>query len=316
MGVYGGFYLDVTWYTVLILSLLLLGLAFSVGLYIWSREFYLKHRVGIRKIYYGLIVIMGFFLWAFDAFPATKIEGLIALVISIVIIDLFVFQTPDITKFMSHELKQEELVQTINKNRGTFIELSEKLIKVNQTMPKSGALWQVDNFDFSYEKYEEFVLSYLKTFTSTFELDLYSYYVMSSEDNEVFVSNIQSTYEKIRKDHGFSIRGVGMRKRQVINTLVEGENLEILGKECSYVLFPYFGEYFNFLFVISSKKGGDVTGADASLLLNMLYTFDMWLISKEDEFVLDYRERDEEADNGQVSEEHNGENGNDGPNVI
>jgi hypothetical protein len=26
--------------------------------------------------------------------------------------------------------------------------------------------------------------------------------------------------------------------------------------------------------------------------------------------------RDEEADNGQVSEEHNGENGNDGPHVI
>lgn len=307
----------VTWYTVLILSVLILGLAFSVGLYIWSREFYLKHRVVIRKTYYCLIVIIGFFLWAFDAFPVSKIEELIALVISVVIIDLFVFQTPDITKFMSHELKQEELVQTINKNRGTFIELSEKLIRVNETMPKSNAPWQVDEFDFSYEKYEEFVLSYLKAFTSTFELDLYSYYVESSAESNVFVTNIQSAYEKIRKDHDFSIRGVGMRKRQLIKTLVDGENIEIIEKECSYVLFPYFGEYYNLLFVISSKKGGDVTGADASLLLNMLYTFDMWLISKEDEFLLDARERAEaEEENGQESEEPNGEDEYDGSNVL
>ena len=188
--------MPVTWYTICTLSLLLSGLAFSIGLYIWNREFYLKHRVGIRKIYYGLIAITGFFLWAFNAFPVTEIKGLIALLIGIIIIDLFVFQTPDITKFMSHELKQEELVQTLNKNRGTFIELSQKLIKVNEIMPKSNVPWQVENFDFSYEKYEEFVLSYLKTFTSTFELDLYSYYVESSLENNIFVNNIQLTYKK------------------------------------------------------------------------------------------------------------------------
>lgn len=279
--------MPVTWYTICTLSLLLSGLAFSIGLYIWNREFYLKHRVGIRKIYYGLIAITGFFLWAFNAFPVTEIKGLIALLIGIIIIDLFVFQTPDITKFMSHELKQEELVQTLNKNRGTFIELSQKLIKVNEIMPKSNVPWQVENFDFSYEKYEEFVLSYLKTFTSTFELDLYSYYVESSSENNIFVTNIQLAYEKIRKDHDFSIRGVGMRKSQVIKTLVNGENIEIIGNECTYVLFPYFGEYFNSLFVISSKKGGDVTGADASLLLNLLYTFDMWLLSNEDDLLAD-----------------------------
>ena len=279
--------MPVTWYTILTMSLLLLGLAFSIGLYIWNREFYLKNRVGIRKIYYGLIAIIGFFLWIFSAFPVMEIKGLIVLVISIIIIDLFIFQTPDITKFMTHELKQEELVQTINKNRGTFIELSEKLIKVNEIMPKSNVPWQVEDFDFSYEKYEEFVLSYLKTFTSTFELDLYCYYVESSSENNIFVTNIQSAYEKIRKDHEFNIRGVGMRKSQVIKTLVNGENIEIIGNECTYVLFPYFGEYFNSLFVISSKKGGDVTGADASLLLTLLYTFDMWLLSNEDDLLED-----------------------------
>ncbi|MFJ7933380.1 type II toxin-antitoxin system SpoIISA family toxin [Sporosarcina sp. NPDC096371] len=285
--------MPVTWYTVCILSLLLLGLAFSIGLYMWSRELYLKHRVGIRKIYYGFMVISFFSLWVFNSSPVSEMNELIILVIAIIAVDLFVFQTPDITKFMSQEFKQEELVQTINKNRGTFIELSEKLIKVNEIMPKSNAPWQVDEFDFSYEKYEEFVLSYLKTFTSTFELDLFSYYVESSAESSVFFSNIQWTYEKIRRDHKFSIRGVGMRKSQVITILAAGENIEIIGNECTYVLFPYFGEYFNLLFVISSKKGGDVTGADASLLLNLLYTFDMWLLANEDNLLLDNRDQHE-----------------------
>lgn len=281
----GGILLEVNLYTVLTLLILLVGIASSVVLYIWNREFYLKHRTGIRKIYYSYIVIIGASLWTFGSITINGINELIALVIGVVIIDLFVYQTPDITKFMSNELKQEELVQTINKNRGTFIELSEKLIKVNETMPKSKAQWQLDEFDFSSEKYEEFVSSYLKTFTSTFGLDLYSYYVQSSDDDSVFVSNIENVYEIIREEHDFSIRGVGMRKRQVIKTLKDGENIEIIGKECTYVLFPYFGEYYNLLFVISSKKGGDVTGADASLLLNMLYTLDNWLISNEDELI-------------------------------
>lgn len=265
--------------------MLLLGLAFSVGLYIWNREFYLRNRVGIRKVYYCLSIILGFFLWLFDMFQISKIEELIVLVISIVVVDLFVFQTPDITRIMSNELKQEELVQTINKSRGTFIELSEKLIKVNEIMPKSEASLQVTEFDFSYEKYDDLVMSYLRNFTSSFELDLYSYYVESSTENNIFLSNIQSAYEKIRNDHGFSLRGIGMRKSRVIKTLATGENIEIIEKEYSYVLFPYFGEYYNTLFIVSSKKGGDVNGADASLLLNLLYALDIWLILKEDELL-------------------------------
>ncbi|WP_158318812.1 type II toxin-antitoxin system SpoIISA family toxin [Robertmurraya kyonggiensis] len=281
--------MEASWYMITIFSVLLIGIAFSIGLYIWSREFYLKHRVAIRKIYYGVVVATSFFLWAFNVFPdvGAKLEYLIALVISVVIIDLFVFQTPDITKFFSNELKQESLVESINKNRGTFIELSEKLIKVNELMPKSDQKWHLDEFEFTPEKYEEFVLSYLRNFTSSFQLDVYSYLVESSADEVVFHNNIVSAYEEILKDHNFGLREVGMRKNQVIKTLLEGENIEILEKDCSSVLFPYFGEYYNLLFVVSSRKGSEVTGADASLMLNMLYTFDMWLLSNEDEFLSD-----------------------------
>jgi len=278
---------EVTWYMVTIFAILLIWITFSIGLYIWSREFYLNHRVAIRKIYYGVIVLISFSLWAFNVFPEVgqNLEYLIALVISVIMIDLFVFQTPDITKFMANELKQETLVESINKNRGAFVELSEKLIKVNEMMPKSEMKWQVDKFEFTPEKYEDYVLSYLRNFASSFNLDVYSYRVESSNDEAVFKGNVESVYKKILKDHDFTLRGVGMRNNHAIKTLLDGENIEIIEKESNAVLFPYYGEYYNLLFVVSSRKNSEVTGADASIMLNLLYTFDMWLLYHEDEFL-------------------------------
>ncbi|CEG27755.1 type II toxin-antitoxin system SpoIISA family toxin [Bacillus sp. B-jedd] len=279
--------MEVTWYMVIIFLILLVGIAFSICIYIWSREFYLKHRVGMRKIYYGLIVFVSFLLWAFGAFPdvGQNLQNLIALVISVIIIDLFVFQTPDITKFMSNELKQENLVESINKNQDTIVELSEKLIKVNEMMPKSEIKWQVDEFEFTPEKYEEYVLSYLRNFGSSFNLDVYSYHVESSSDQAIFKGNVESAYKKVLKEHDFTLRGIGMRNKHAIKTLLDGGNIEIIEKDRNAVLFPYYGEYYNLLFVVSSRKERVVTGADASLMLNLLYTFDMWLLYNEDEFL-------------------------------
>lgn len=196
----GGVRVEVTWYMITILSLLLIGIAFSIALYIWNREFYLKNRVAIRKIYYGVIVLISFFLWTFGVFPdvGQKLEHLIALVISVIIIDLFVFQTPDITKFMANELKQESLVENINKNQGAFVVLSEKLLKVNEMMPKSEMKWQVDEFEFTPEKYEERVLDYLKNFATEFHLDVYSYLVEASDDENVFQNNVKAVMRKLR----------------------------------------------------------------------------------------------------------------------
>lgn len=289
---------EVTWYTLIIFSILLIGIAISIGLYIWSREFYLNYRVAIRKIYYGLIILISFFLWAFNVFPdvGQNLEYLVALVISVIIIDLFVFQTPDITKFMANELKQETLVESIKKNRGAFVELSEKLIKVNEMVPKSEMKWQVDEFEFTPEKYEEYVLSYLKNFASSFNLDVYSYMVESSDDEAIFKGNIETAYKEILKEHDFTLRGVGMRNKHAIKTLLDGENIEIIEKESNAVLFPYYGEYYNLLFVVSTRKNREVTGADASIMLNLLYTFDMWLLYNEDEFLPSDDEAD--SDNG------------------
>lgn len=287
--------MDVTWYMIVILSILLIGIAFTIGLYIWSREFYLKHRVAIRKVYYGCVVTSAFCLWVSGVFPDVRnnLQHLIALVISIVIIDLFVFQTPDITKFMSNELKQEGLIENINKNRGTFIELSEKLIRVNQLMPKNLSDWIMDDFEFTPGKYEEAVLSYLGQFAADFRLDVYAYMVEADPDESEFKKNITNAYKQVMDDHKLSLRGVGMRENRAINTMLEGKNIEIIDGECSSVLFPYFGEYYNFLFLVSSRQKVEVTGADASLMLNLLCTFDLWLQSNEDEFWPHNEEEDE-----------------------
>lgn len=297
----GGGRLAATWYMILIFIILLVGISFSIGLYIWSREFYLKHRVAIRKIYYGTVVLSCFLLWTFGVFPdvGENLQYLIALVVSVVIIDLFIFQTPDITKFMTNELKQEGLVESINKNRGTFIELSEKLIKVNQIVPKNLSDWHMDDFQFTPEKYEESILAYLRSFASSFQFEVYSYIVESSSDEKKFTENVTAVYNEILKDHQLSLRGVGMRSSQAIKTILEGQNIEIIESDYSSVLFPYFGEYYNLIFLVSSRKKSEVTGADASLMLNLLYTFDLWLQANEDELLA----RDDESDDGSESRE-------------
>lgn len=292
------------WYMILIFTLILLGIGFSIGLYIWNREFYLKHRVAIRKIYYGVVIVSSFLLWVFGVFPdvGDNSQHLIAIVISIIVIDLFVFQTPDITKFMSNELKQEGLVESINKNRGTFIELSEKLIKVNQIVPKNLSDWHMTDFEFTPEKYEETVLSYLRSFASSFQLEVYSYLVQSTPDENEFKKNVTASYRQILRDHKLSLKGIGMRSNQAIKTILAGENIEIIEGDSTSVLFPYFGEYYNLIFYVSSRKKSEVTGADASLMLNLLYTFDLWLQANADEFF--YQDQDEnESDHAAQSRE-------------
>ncbi|SEO06513.1 Toxin SpoIISA, type II toxin-antitoxin system [Terribacillus saccharophilus] len=290
----------VTGYMIAFLILVLVGIAISIVLYIWDKNYYLKHRVAIRKIYYFIIVLGSCLLWMFGLFPnvGTNLQYLIAIVIGVVIIDLFVFQTPDITKFMTNELKQETLVEKINKNYDSLSELSNKLIKVNEMMPR-GIRWEFGDFDYSAEAYEDYALDYLRNYTDEFKLEIYSYFVESSEASEVFNKNVEKAYKLICKEHDLDIRGVGMREKRAIRTLIEGKNIEILDKNGSSVVFPYFGEFYNFLFVVTTKDDNEVMGADASLLLNLLYTFDAWLVAYQDEILEE--EEDEEDEEGLIT---------------
>jgi len=39
------------------------------------------------------------------------------------------------------------------------------------------------------------------------------------------------------------------------------------------------------IFLVSSRKKSEVTGIDASIMLNLLYSFDMWLQANEDTLI-------------------------------
>ena len=264
---------------------LLLILALSTFFYFWNRKSYLKKRTLIRKIYYFLVIASSYYLFLQGSFPFQSTTGIVGFVIGMIVIDLMVLQTPDITKFMSHELKQEEFTDRIEKNEGNVQLLTEKILKTHEMMPKpSEPWWMEDEFDFSPEGYENSMKQYLERYTGAFDINLFSYFVESSEDQDEFTNNLKERYRLIREHQDLKPRIVGMRDRDAVTKLVNARNIEIFNDGQTTVIFPYFGEYYNFILVITGRNGVHVGGADAALMLNLMYTFDAWLLSNEIEF--------------------------------
>ena len=265
--------------------MLLLVLALSTFFHFWNRKSYLKNRTLIRKVYYLLVITSTYYLFLQDSFPFQTTTGIVGFVIGVIVIDLMVLQTPDITKFMSHELKQEEYTDRIEKNEGNVQLLTEKILKTHEMMPKpSEPWWMEDEFDFSPEGYENSIKQYLDRYTGAFDINLFSYFVESSAEQDVFSNNLKEKYRLIKKHQELKTRTVGMRDRDAVAKLVTARNIEIFNDGQTTVIFPYFGEYYNFILVITGRNGVHVGGADAALLLNLMYTFDAWLLSNEMDF--------------------------------
>lgn len=265
--------------------MLLFVLALSTFFHFWNRKSYLKNRTLIRKVYYLLVITSTYYLFLQDSFPFQTTTGIVGFVIGVIVIDLMVLQTPDITKFMSHELKQEEYTDRIEKNEGNVQLLTEKILKTHEMMPKpSEPWWMEDEFDFSPEGYENSMKQYLDRYTDAFDINLFSYFVESSAEQDVFSNNLKEKYRLIKKHQELKTRTVGMRDRDAVAKLVTARNIEIFNDGQTTVIFPYFGEYYNFILVITGRNGVHVGGADAALLLNLMYTFDAWLLSNEMDF--------------------------------
>jgi len=282
--------MNINWSIAIPIIILGLGLLSSILYYLWDKKKYLENRVLFQKIYYLLIILFSLTLYFLGEFPYSKNTELAVFMVGVILVDLMIFQTPEITKFLNSELKHEDLTQTLEKNEGTLHLLTDKIICVNDWMPKPTLAWRAEQFDFSLDAYEDSLIKNLEVYTNEFNINLYSYHVPADAEEDVFKQNITTAYDKIRKDHGFTIRGVGMRRKYVVENLSKGQNIEILQDGIPYVLFPYFGEYYNFLFVISGRNNVPVGGADTSLLLNMLYTFDYWLTSNEGDLTHDSSE--------------------------
>lgn len=239
----------------------------------------------MRKLYYSIILITGFIAYATADFPVSTPAGLGILVVLVVFIDLAIFQTPDITKFMNQEFKHEEIEQTFHKHEGMVALQGTKLMVINQIIRQVKEDWVTDDINMTHDEYEEFVRRYLRDFTDTFEMGLLTYYVPSSNDATEFKRKLDETYTKIRDKFKFDIRAVGMRKRQVINRLENGNSIIIIEKDTSYAIVPFSprNHSYNFIFVIHTMKGnGDTLNeTDAALVTNMLYMLEMWMDCQE-----------------------------------
>lgn len=283
--------------TIAVVSICLFFLLGSIPMYIFFREFYINNRVAIRKSFYGLILIFVSILWLYDSFPFTSVSELTIFVVSVVIIDLMIFQTPDITKFLSNELRHEQVAETINENRGgAYEDLLTKLNKMNELIEKNEEMFQTSISDFTVPiNYVNFVNSYLEEFIQNSLAKFYIYYIEIEDSN--YVEGIEKAYDKVNKKFDFSYSQLGMRKHILIQKLSEGLSVEVMPKRKSifseikeifkseelsesaesYMLFVYSGEYHSLLFLLVSDQEFGATGANTPVIQNLLRSADTWI---------------------------------------
>lgn len=264
------------------------ALGYLTWLYFKYPETYNLRKMLIRKAYYGLIIIVGLILFWLGEL-ATDIPTLAMLAILVVLVDLAVFQTPNITKFMSHEFNHDVLDEAmVNSNKRLALSL-EKLVSVNAINKRIWHEEALPNFDFTWLKYEEYILKYLHDFAQAHNMEVIPYYITLDEEpvkqedkQERLKKHIERTYKIIEKKHEFTLLSVGMKSRTVVRKLADGESITIGKSSGSFVLIPYFGTYHNSIIVLKATGETDVSPHDTAMVLNMLFVLDAWLECNED----------------------------------
>ncbi|WP_114167056.1 type II toxin-antitoxin system SpoIISA family toxin [Exiguobacterium sp. TNDT2] len=299
--------------TRLTITIVVIGLLFllsTIPIYMFQREFYINNRVAIRKFFYG-VILLGVVLWIFDNFPFETVPELTIFLVSVIIIDLMIFQTPDITKFLTNELKHEQVEETFDKNRGAYEDLLSKLNKMNEVIEDNEEFFQTEVMDFTDpENYVSFINDYLEDFIQESTAKSYIYYI---DPDVPLIQGIESAYNEVYKQFPFTYSQLGMRKSHFFKKLAEGSSIEIMKQPPftfsttknffgrnkltesseSYMFFVYSGEYHSLLFLLASNQEFGATGANTPIIQNLLRTADMW-IQKQILKGIDVEERDDE----------------------
>lgn len=311
--------MTITWYTITAVSILILGMAYTIYFYFASREIYNEFRIGYRKVYYVYMLIVGSLLWMFGAFPAPNLATLVAFVIGIIVMDLFIFQTPDITKFMSNEFKHDGgLVNQLKETEDSSIRMRQQLQFVNNYMPKRDKSWVLtDGFNFAPENFHEHTEAILQQYGDMFGLHVVPFSLvagnLSDDETEAEAEATPETrtqtipepnqemdegiltqvIDYIYEAFNLSNNMLGMRKKKLVRKLKEQESVEFFKNKQGAVIFPYRGEYIDMVIYVYPKmedntdKAINATGYDALLLINMLHTFDLYAKSVEEEALAD-----------------------------
>lgn len=298
--------------TITIIVLCLVFLLVTIPVYMLRREFYINNRVAIRKFFYGLVLICVVVLWIFDSFPFETVPELTILLVSVIVIDLMIFQTPDITKFLTNELKHEQVEETFDENRGgAYEDLLSKLNKMNEVIENNEEDFETEVVDFADpENYVSFIDDYLEEFIQGSTAKSYIYYIDSRMS---LIRGIENAYNEVYKQFPFTYSQLGMRNHQFFKRLAEGSSIEIMKQPPSifsnakkifggnnptessesYMFFVYSGEYHSLLFLLASNQEFGATGANTPIIQNLLRTADMW-IQKQVLKGIDVEERDDE----------------------
>ena len=299
--------MNFAWYEILMMVVFFIGLSGTTILYAINKSFYISNRIGIRKLYYMAILISAFVLWVTKSFPVQTVGELTFLLVGVVLVDLFLFQTPDITKFLNQEFKHEELEKSASISDKLLTLTGKKILAVNSVFPNGDEEWQETDFDFnrtpdSLPDYESYLSQHLDTYMRDFDITWLPFYVPSSDGNPAqLLEGVEETYEKIRATPSltFTSLNVGMRKRRLIRELADAKSIvfskklyevdwdllsqqkiPVIQQQESYVLVPFFGFYFNHIFVLKHTGELALNENDASLLVNMLSRIDYHLVQR------------------------------------
>lgn len=274
----------------------LIFLIVTIPIYMFWREFYINNRVALRKFFYGIVLVFVATLWYQDKFPFVSVPELTIFLVSLIIIDLMIFQTPDITKFLANELKHEQVEETFDENRGgAYEDLLSKLNKMNEVIEYNEEHFQTRITDFSNPtNYINFINDYLEDFIQGSSAKSYIYYIDSENS---LLEGIERAYNKVDEHFSFSYIQLGMRKHRFLKKLAEGLSVEIMTQSPqffsnivdalavkkqtesaeSYMLFVYSGEYHSVLFLLASNQEFGATGANTPIIQNLLRSADMWI---------------------------------------
>lgn len=283
----------INWYTIVPVILLVIGMSYSIYRYFSNREIYNELRIGYRKVYYVYMLILGALFWMFDVFPAENLSTLGAFLVGVVVMDLFVFQTPDITKFMSNEFKHDGgLVNQLKETEGSSIRMRQQLQFVNNYMPKRDSTWELeDRFDYSEEEFRRQTEGVVQRYGNEFDLNVVQFLLSNQngtdEEADMSEESLEAIVDYLFDEFELNNNMLGMRKKKLIEKLKEQESIEFFKKKQGAVIFPYRGEYTDMVYYVYPKVEDETenrihaTGYDALLLMNMLHTFDLYAKSVE-----------------------------------
>lgn len=265
---------------------LLGGLIIYIGV---KPDKYVENQQFLRKVFYFVFITFLIFETGFKEIDITDWKTLSVFVIFSVFIDLTIFQTPSITKFLNAEFQESNyVVKTIQKNEEALEYTNKKVQNLTEVISKTPLYFEDKDFVTNWRKYKEELIEYLNLYTDTFQFHIAIFGFKLIESEEELTPEIEKVFNKVEICYNKSISDAEWRNEltknlsdgQAINFINKGEDKESVHnrdfKKDIWIV-PFYGESYNMLIGLRST-GIELNGIDASHILNLAKIFDWHMI--------------------------------------